>query len=268
MICPQCGKRNDLGIQQCRYCRRPFTRQASRMQTAARSIPGQPAWETAAPRAASSGFDARPGYGSTTAAPGYSDTAPARYATRPEQPYQSKRRNGCLIALGIASVAIVGMLVLLLLTATMVVQPMIRDAAVDEVRQGVRHEVSRQITTQFGEAPAGEIVLSEAELNQRLAGESDLGPISSVNVRITSDGLVVNLRAYGVDGTYRAQVHSENGSVRLVGSPMEGALGLLVPEGDLEDAVNSEIALALSDAGYYVDDVTMTDGALILRMAQ
>jgi hypothetical protein len=197
----------------------------------------------------------------------YYDPPPARGRTR--QPSRRARgRHGCLLAFGLASLLAVGALVLLLLAATMVVQPMIRDAAVDDLRQGVRSEVSRQITTQIGEAPGGEIVLSQDELNRRLANSGSLGPISDVGVTITPEGLVVRLRAYGVDGTYQATVEEQAGSVVLSGSPMEGPLALLLPEGDLEEAINAELATALAESGYYVNDVAMRDGAIVLQMAQ
>jgi hypothetical protein len=172
------------------------------------------------------------------------------------------------LAFGFASLLAVGALVVLLLVATLVVQPLVRDAAVDDLRQGVRSEVSRQIGAQLGEAPSGEIVLSQEELNRRLASSGRLGPISAATVEIAPDGLIVRLRAYGVDGTYRAQVEERAGSVALSGSPMEGPLAYLLPEGELEEAVNAELAAALAEAGYSVDAVALTDGAIILSMAQ
>jgi hypothetical protein len=158
--------------------------------------------------------------------------------------------------------------VALLLVATMIVQPMIREAAVDEIGSGVREEVTRQIDTQLGEALSGEVVISEAEINERLSGDVDLGPISAASVEITSEGLLVHLRAYGLDGSYRAQVVDQDGSVAIVGSPMEGPLAYLMPEGELEEAVNVALAAALSDAGYHVEQVATAEGAITLTLAQ
>lgn len=181
---------------------------------------------------------------------------------------RARRSTGCLLAFGILSILLVGGLVMLLLAGTMVVQPMIRDAAVAEIRTNLRGEMERQIDAQIGDSQRGELVISQDEINDRLSGGADLGPISGATVEISPDGLLVRLRAYGVDGTYRARVVDQDGSVAIIGTPMEGPLAYIMPEGDLERAVNEELAAAISQAGYYVEQVATAEGAITLTLAQ
>jgi hypothetical protein len=282
MICPQCGKRNELGIQRCRFCRRVFTRSASRP----RAVSPPSTWHDAR-ISAQQGFDPRPpdrrqpptwdeepAWESDTPFPEQPVAREPRrqsLASYSDGPINSQRRParaGCLLAFGITSVLLVGGIVLLVLASTFVVQPMIRDAAVAQISTGVRDEVTRQIDSQIGDSLSGNIVISEDEINQRLATGIELGPISGASVQITPEGLVIRLRAYGVDGTYRAQVLDQNGSIAIVGSPMEGPLSYVMPEGDLENAVNAELAAALSDAGYFVEQVAVADGTITLTLSQ
>lgn len=290
MICPQCGKRNTLGVERCRYCRRAFTRSAAQP-----GITTQPAATTRPQVSAQQGFDPRPperrvplsqpapaAYASHSADTAWEDDdvqepypAPvdrnayaAAYTPRAGRTRRRSSRNGCLLAFGVFSVLLVGGLVALLLAATMIVQPRIRDAAVADIGDGVRDEVARQITTQIGDSASGDIVISEQEINERLDGQVDLGPLSSANVQITPEGLLIELSAYGLNGSYRAQVVDQNGSVAIVGSPMQGPLAYIMPEGDIEDAVNAALATALSDAGYYVEQVATAQGAITLTLAQ
>ncbi|HUG13916.1 MAG TPA: hypothetical protein VMM78_02765 [Thermomicrobiales bacterium] len=276
MICPQCGKRNELGAQRCRYCQRPFTRAA----TPPRAPSGPEAWHQAL-EAARQGFDPRPPERRRPSArdeqaawepdeprpmPRAAASPPAARAARPRR--RGSSRSGCLLAFGIASILLVGGLLALLLAATMIVQPMIRDAAVAEIGGGVRDEVTRQIDTQIGDALSGDVVISEDDINEQLAGNVDLGPITDVTVQITPEGLIVRLRAYGVDGSYRAQVLDQDGSVVITGSPMEGPLAYMLSDRDLEEAVNDALAAAISDAGYYVEQVAVAEGAITLTLAQ
>lgn len=145
---------------------------------------------------------------------------------------------------------------------------MVRDATVGDIRDGVRSEVRSQITEQIGDASAGDITVSEAEINERIAQRGNLGPLDNVSVRIQPDGIVVDLSAYGVSGNYRADVRGENGTVVIDGGSIDGPLGYVVPEDELTDDINQEIMAALSEAGYSVENVVLGDGEMTLTLLQ
>lgn len=187
---------------------------------------------------------------------------------RRREPGRRGRPHGCLIAAGVLSILIVGLLVAALLASNYVVKPMVRDAAVDDLRVGVRDEVSTQIATQIADAPEGEIIITDDELNRRLAASGDLGPIEAVTLTIAPDVITVNLRAYGLTGTYQSAVRVENGSLVLYGGTLDGPLGFLIPNDELTEATNIEIAAALSEAGYRVESATMQEGAIALSVVR
>lgn len=271
MICPQCGQRNELGVERCRACGRPFTRAAAATATPTRASRGQarrqrrpvpvpvapsgrePVWRPETPDPV---YDAPPPHD-----PAYYDDPPRRG----RRPRSGGRFGGCFVLLTFTFVALV---VLLYLAGTWIVQPMVRDATIGDIRDGVRTEVRSQIADQIGDAPEGEITVSEAEINERIDQRGNFGPLDDVSVRIQPDGIVVDLFAYGVSGDYRADVRAENGSVVLDGGSIEGPLGYAIPAGELADDVNAEIAAALSEAGYSVEDITLGDGEMTLTLLQ
>lgn len=244
MICPRCGTQNELGARRCAQCLLPFSRGAAER-------------------------DARAGY-SDSAANGIPDayTAPAY----PEQPRPRRGRGfGCLLALGIVAMTLAVAAVVFIISSNLLIKPMVRDAATEEIRDGVREEVSAQIATHAalsaaaGEAEIGELRITQDEINARIDENGDLGPFEDVSVELDDGSLTVNLRAYGVHGTYDADLRAENGTLVLEGGEIDGPLGLLAPTSDLEAAVNEEIAASLLDAGYRVDAVAVVDGALIVQ---
>lgn len=249
MICPQCATRNELGARRCASCGHPFTRDA----IVARSQPQQPGTRRRLRRGDPSPLPAAGGWDAAA--------TPARATT-------GRGGSGCLLALLLGGSTIAGLVLAAYLAMTFYVKPMVRDAAVADLRDGVSSEVSQQISEQLAGAPEGEIVISEAEVNQRLDATGNLGPLDSVDVRITPAGIEVALGAYGLDGTYQAQVVEENGSVALTSGSLDGPLALVVPDGELEAAVNREIAAAIAAAGYQVEHVALSDGAVTLVLAQ
>ena len=259
MICPQCAARNPLGSTRCRTCARPFTRDAyrARMPPARRSArqPAEPPGR-------------EPAWPATADAPLFERTRAWQGQVAGERPRASRKRRGALIALGLASVVVVGTLVVLLLASAYVVKPIVREAAVADLRAGVRDEVSTQIATQIADAPAGEVVITDDEINQRLDDAGQLGPIDDLMLTITPEGLVVDLSAYGLSGTYQSVIRVENGAVVLDRGSLDGPLALVIPNGELADAANAEIAAALSEAGYRVESATMQAGAIVLAVSQ
>lgn len=166
------------------------------------------------------------------------------------------------------SVLVVGLLVAALLASTYVIKPLVRDAAVADLQSGVREEINAQITAQMADMPTGEIVITEDEINRRLASSGALGPIDEVTITIEPDVITVDLSAYGLHGQYESVIRAENGTVVLDGGSLSGALSYVVPSAELAEATNAEIAAALSDAGYRVESATMQDGAIALMVVR
>ncbi|HYI15321.1 MAG TPA: hypothetical protein VEX37_08020, partial [Thermomicrobiales bacterium] len=250
MICPQCATRNELGSQRCRACRRPFTHDAYQAAAPARRF--QPRrGQVAAPAPVPGWTDE---HGRQPAEP-FDDTgAWSGPVVTPGRPRRKRRPHGCLIAFGVLSIVVVGLLVAALLASTYIVKPMVRDAAVTDLQAGVRDEVSSQLAAQIVEdAPEGEIIITDDEINQRLASTGDLGPIDDVTITIAPDVITVDLSAYGLTGTYQSVIRAENGSVVLDSGSLDGPLGFVIPGDELAEAANAEIAAALSAAGYRVE---------------
>lgn len=250
MICPQCATRNELGARRCAACGHPFTRAAAQAQSS-----------PAAARGRRRGAPVTPASDASWDAAALAPAIPARTG-------DARGGSGCLLALLLGGSAIAGLVLAAYLAMTFYVKPMVRDATVADLRDGVSSEVSQQISEQLAGAPQGEIVISEAEVNERLDATGNLGPLDTVDVSITPGGIEVALGAYGLEGTYQAQVVEENGSVALTSGSLDGPLALVVPDGELEAAVNREIAAAIAAAGYQVEQVALSDGAVTLVLAQ
>lgn len=153
----------------------------------------------------------------------------------------------------------------LLAAAEFYVKPRIRDLAVTDLRGGVRDEIRTEIDAQLQQAPTGSIVITEGDLNQRL-DDVPLGMLDSVDVQITPQGLEVSLSAWGLSGTYDADLVARDGSVAVEGGNVDGPLGLVVPDGELAAVANDEISAALADAGYVVTSISLEDGQMTLQL--
>jgi hypothetical protein len=112
------------------------------------------------------------------------------------------------------------------------------------------------------------VTITDADVNQRIQQNRGLGPLDDVAVAFTPSGVAVSLRAYGLNGSYHATPRVVDGSLRLEGGALDGALGYVVPAGDLESIVNDELSAALHDAGYTVDDITLEQGQIALDVTR
>jgi hypothetical protein len=251
MLCPQCGARNPLGVRRCQHCARPFTREAL-AEDAPALVYGDDTYAATATATA------------TATAPFAAPALPAGRSARRPRPRRA-RPFGCLTALALLLVAgLAGALAL----GNFVVKPYVRDAARDHLTTGVQSEVARQLSTQVGDLPDGQVTLTDADVNQRIQQTGDLGPLDDVSVAFTPSGIEVSLRAYGLNGSYHATPRVVDGSLRLEGGALDGALGYVVPAGDLERIVNDELAAALSNAGYTVHDITLGQGQIVLAVTR
>lgn len=238
MICPACGQRSPVGSRQCRSCRYPFTRQA--LATSTGSLPSfrHPARRQRAPIQRNSGTP--------------------------------KRRSGALTVLWtlILLVAIAATLTLAgLLVSNTVVKPLVGRQVSAQLDQGIREAVSAQIAPDSAPVEAAgpqEITIDEADLNARIQENGDFGPLDGLSVNLTQGGVIVDLEAYGLNGSYHADLIPEGGVVRLVNGSMSGPLSLVMPTDELESTANNALAGALADTGYQIAQVMLGDDQLVI----
>ena len=185
-----------------------------------------------------------------------------------QEPARRRRGLGCLTALAaLLAFAIVAVIALIVAT-NLFVKPRIEEAVADNVGGGIETAVSEQFGAGIGELPSGEITITEDEINQRIDGQGSLGPLNDLNVGITPDGLEADLDAYGLNGSYEADVSVENGEIQLSNSSISGPLQYLIPKGEIEQVATNAINRSLAESGYRVEGVTLQDGALVLALAR
>jgi hypothetical protein len=168
----------------------------------------------------------------------------------------------------VAALLLTGLAVTGLLVNERVVKPMVAEQVGDELRPGIQTAVAVEVNSQVGDVPAGEVVVTEAEINQRIEEAGDLGPLDAATVDLTPEGVRVNLTAWGVSGDYQADLQVNQGSLALEGGSLGGPLALIVPAGELEQAANEAIASALNDLGYQVESVALDEGTITLGLAR
>jgi hypothetical protein len=267
MRCPQCGTRNLLGNQSCANCGRPFTRAEGRSRGAVQ--PPSPSEETRQFPAAQSRRqqpDVHIHYERDT----WDD-----HDNYYEEPYraapvarQRGRATGCLMPVMIMLAVAAGVVIGLIVATNMFVKPRVAEAISTHIGAGIETTVREQVAVELANLPSGEIRISEAEINQRIAEQGNLGPVDDLTVRINPEGIEAGLHAYGLSGTYSSDVIVDNGQVQLVNSSISGPLQYVVSEGDIERIASDAINRALADSGYRVEAVTLEAGQLLLTLVQ
>lgn len=254
MRCPQCGAKNPLGSQSCASCGRPFTRAAAGHQPVhAATTPARP--------------DVHVHYQADDYA--YADYDPYVAA----RPYRSaapprRRLSGCLMALLVLIAISIGVIIALLIATNVFVKPMVADAISSNVGTRIETTVVEQLNVELGDLPSGTITISEADINQRISQSGSLGPIDDVSVGISPGGVEAGIQAYGLSGTYSADVHVHDGRIVLSNSDVSGPLQYVVSDGDIERITTDAINRSLAESGYRVEGVTLHDGELVLSLAR
>ncbi|HLT19744.1 MAG TPA: hypothetical protein VKZ96_09815 [Thermomicrobiales bacterium] len=194
--------------------------------------------------------------------------APPRRARQANRP---RRRRGIGMTLLIALIGVVALAVIMVagfqLASDNVIKPLVANRVEPEIDRGVERFVSGQLASMSLPVNAPqEVMVSEAELNRRIAEQGDLGPLDGARAEINSDGVVVHMDAYGLSGAYRAQVGVEGGRAVLQGGSINGPLGYVIPVGDLEEVANEAIARSLDASDIRVTSVTLVDGEMVLTL--
>lgn len=169
-----------------------------------------------------------------------------------------------LIALGAIAVILVAGFQL---ASDNIIKPIVADRVGEDIDSGVESLVTGQLASMpLAIDQPQEIMVSEAELNQRIAEQQNLGPLDNARAEITSDGIVVHMDAYGLSGTYHAQVGVVDGRAVLQDGSIGGPLGYVIPVGELEQVANEAIARSLSTSEIRVTQVTLVDGEMVLTL--
>jgi hypothetical protein len=171
----------------------------------------------------------------------------------------------------VALVGIVAIAVILVagfqLTTDKVIKPLVAERVEPEIDRGVERFVTGELASMTLPVDAPQqVMVSEAELNQRIASHEDLGPLDGARAEINADGVAVHMDAYGLSGVYRARVGVENGRAVLQGGSLNGPLGYVVPVGELEAVANEAIARSLDASDIRVTSVTLVDGEMVLTL--
>lgn len=267
MRCPQCGARNPLGSEECSNCGRPFIRGGNRSQRDAydggypaseqtRQLPAQPA---------RSAGQERPDVHIHYERDDYDDYYDEPYYDPPPPPRRGI--NGCLLSLMIMLAVTAGVVIGVIVATNLYVKPRVTEAISSQVGTSIENTVREQINVEMVDIPAGDITVSEAEINEQIS-QGDLGPVDNLRVSIDPDGVDAGLSAYGVSGNYSGNVQVENGQIRIVNGNLSGPLQYVVDEDEIEQIASGAINRALTDAGYRVEAVTLQDGQMILTLAQ
>lgn len=234
MLCPSCGEKNQLGAQRCQSCGYAFTRQARGDHAAGRH------------------------------AGSYSND----YRSRPSFANRRRRRGPLravvvlMLLLIIAAGAVIGAMLL----KDSVVKPYVADQVSDDLDRGIREAVHQQVPEVPVNIGPTEVTITEEDINQRLANRENFGPLDQATVDVTPEGIEIALEAYGLSGTYSADLVAANGQLQLQNGSIDGPLGMLLPTSDLEAVANQAISGSLNDAGYQVNQVTLSDQALVIAL--
>lgn len=174
---------------------------------------------------------------------------------------------GWLYALVALVVILAGLVIGVMLASNEIIKPMVADRVRDDLDAGIRTAVQNQVPTRVPDEAgqinaAEEITVTEAEINQSIDDQGSFGPVDDIDVQVQPEGVSLNLSAYGMSGTYTADVLVQDGAVRLTNGELSGPLRFIVPEGELEQIANEAMTRALQDTGYRIARVTLGDGAI------
>ena len=202
-----------------------------------------------------------------------STTSP-RQTTKQLPPIQTKivrpgRSWGKRLVIGLMTVTVIAVALVIgaMVASEALVKPMVAERVERELGSSIQTFVDQELAAlpEPVEEPQ-QYAVSERELNQRIAEQSDLGPLDEASAEINPDGIVVELSAYRMSGTYRAQITEIDGTLRLENGSLSGPLSFAIPVEDLEETANNAILDALVTSNVQITDVTLVDGEIVLTL--
>lgn len=112
--------------------------------------------------------------------------------------------------------------------------------------------------------PAGEVTVSEAEINGYLAGIDTVLPVESASVRLVANRAIITVRAYGMTSVASTGLTVRDGRVAAVDPQIEGPLAALVSASDLTVALNERLNAELLRQGRQIVAAQIDDGMLTI----
>lgn len=238
VYCPECGATNALDARQCRTCGASLPTSDERDQL----------WSTRAVPPGAAG----PAAGAP--APSSRDTSPP--------PAKSRRRGpgGCVLGC-------LGLLLILGVAAALfffAILPVAREAARDRLRDTVATQVTRIDTLPV--LPTGEIVVTEADVNQRIQENiGDFQQVSDPSFNITPDGVSLTVDLLGTSSTYQGGVIVEDGRLVVTDPEVDGAAGQVLPAEDVAGFVEDLLNDLQQRSNVEFTAVDLTDGEMIIE---
>lgn len=192
----------------------------------------------------------------------------SRPTRQTRQPRQRRGRGKAVVIWLIVLVAIAAALIIgARLASDNIVKPIVANQLEDDVNEGVQTIVGSELASY--PVPPGQsqqFAVSEAEINQRIDEQQDLGPLDDARAELTPEGIEVHMDAYGLSGVYRAQVAVRDGVATIESGSMSGPLSYIMPVDELERTINQAIAGSLNEAGMRVTQATLGDGEIVLTL--
>ncbi len=162
---------------------------------------------------------------------------------------------GCLALLLIAVVA--GFI------AWNLVRSAISDRVEDEISVGVTNELQKIDVIPVD--TSGQIVLTEADVNQSVQENADLyKPVENVEVTILANEVRVRFDLYGVSSTFRGDLEVRDGEIRVVDPVLSGPAGQVIDASEIATIFENETSALLSRFDLKPVDVLLRKGTLVI----
>lgn len=263
MICPRCQTRNQLGVSACASCGAPFTRQAARRARPEKRQPQR-------------GASFQEPYPQPAAASPY---PPQGRGVSPGRQRRAYRRGA-----GPGNRAVGGLIAFLIITIVVISAAawLSSGDTTDRIGTTVSDSVGGlvpfssdddQPDVEIPEAPPepqGDLtwILTQDELNQRIRNNPDaFSPASDVRAELGDGTVTVHFRAYGANGTYHGSLTTRDGVPVVADSTIDGALGFVVGSGQIDNALNQQMAAVVAEQNVSVESVHVRPGEMVFGIS-
>lgn len=180
-------------------------------------------------------------------------------------PYRRRETTGCvgqLVRLGLG-ILLIGILYLLL------IRPQISSALgrtladlIAPVSTPVEVADQAPLPALLAALPAGQVTVSEAEINGYLTDVQTTLPVDAINVRLRDGRAIVTIQAYGVTSVVSSGVMVRDGELIPLDPQVEGPLAMLISASDLSTVLHERLNAELNRQNRQIVDARITDGYL------
>ncbi|MFQ3633700.1 hypothetical protein [Roseiflexus sp.] len=144
---------------------------------------------------------------------------------------------------------------------------MIGEQAVQQLTVDSASADAGALPTLVAALPAGEVRVTEQEINTFLLSRADLlAPLDQATVRLVSGGLEADIRAFGLSGTARMGVALQNGRVIILDPRLDGPLGRLIVLDELVAPIEQQVNDLLEEQGRRITDLRIAPGELVVTV--